>query len=216
MKKIWYSKRVIFLVIVTVIMVLVFSFKTFSHNITQNSGNLKSKYTVLNTHANYIKYGNLDELTAKADLIVIAKPYTEITNDKKYIKRFKDTNDIIDYHTISPVQVLKVIKGDKQLGNAKVSIFQRAVILDEKYEQGRNILIKPEEYTVLKDGATYLLFLAKIGDDQYSILGLNQGKMNIDGQDKDEQDLAEGIKHYSELKNSALNKYKKEIQQYKN
>lgn len=64
-----------------------------------------------------------------------------------------------------------------------------------------------DDYTELKQGSQYLLFLRKNGYGQWGIINMNRGKFNLDGSDPNDLGRATGEEDKSVLKADVLRYY---------
>jgi len=153
--------------------------------------------TVANT-VNYRQYGSVDELFKNAALVVVGNT-TQSLRDSKTIEATTENGLEGPAFSITDFQIKKIIKGDTEKLNIKVQ-------QDAWFLKGKCYVM--EGYTPLVEKKEYMLFLLKNLDGQgYAIMGVNQGKFNIDGMDKDEEKQGNKDEHYSKLKKEVLEKF---------
>ncbi|MFJ3387414.1 hypothetical protein [Lysinibacillus sp. NPDC086135] len=190
-----FSKRVITLTIVTLIILL---------SLLLIMG--KKKMTpVVQVDANEITFETPDELDAAADLIIIASPSDEFL-DREHKVSYFDDGTIQDYYTLTEVQIDKVIKAPSDFNlsnNNTISIIEPVGIVDRSV--GKRKLVT-NNYEELKEKSSYILFLKQNSMGQYAIINNNLGKFSLDNTDS----LYIGEKKSSEaekFKNEVLQKY---------
>ncbi|WP_025025656.1 hypothetical protein [Caldalkalibacillus mannanilyticus] len=74
--------------------------------------------------------------------------------------------------------------------------------------EGRLVRLSYGDYTPLEEEKRYILFLHF--DDTvgaYYIIGLYQGKYNVDGRDKKEKKFLDSYEHYKKLRKEVESKY---------
>ena len=173
------------------------------------------------TQANHIIFDNIDDLIKHAELIIIAKldtnlkdaesvtisegeiVETDFSSAKSIFVKNKDGIQM-DLYTISPVKIQKVIKGNFEGKEIKV--------LEPYAITNSNVKYIYEGYSEMKKGDKYILFLAKAYgyDDVYSVVSLDQGKFNVDGLDKEEQNVQ--TEQAKDLKDKVMKKFSTELQ----
>lgn len=152
--------------------------------------------------ANYKQYKDANELFDRADLVVIGSTDQSL-KESKVIANTTPNGLLGETYSLTDFNILKVIKGDYKSSNVKV--LQDAAYIDDKY-------FVMEGYTPLSEKKKYILFLIKTLDsDNYAIMGVNQGKFNIDGQDSKEEKQIQKDEHYKKLKKEVLEKFSAEI-----
>ncbi len=199
-------------------------------NLVQNSStNSNYKLPIQFNPANHMIYETNEELEKDSDLIIVGKIKTDFEQSQPIVVEqkkagteklresqsvvVKDKIGIVDYYTITPVDVKKVVKGS--FSEKQVKVIEAGAVVEEagktKYIMAR------ENFSPLQKNSKYLLFLKKIDPstypnlaDVYSIISINQGKFNADGTDKKELDVEGKNDRYKKLKESTLEKFKKE------
>jgi hypothetical protein len=179
---------------------------------------------------NYIAFDSVESLSSISDLIVIAQPLNNLSESKKISKKnsekLKDKIElntslaytdedgkIIDYQTITPVKIKKILKGNTQ--DKVISVSQRGVVI---VANSQPFVMTTEGFTPLEKGSKYILFLKAIDTSTfpnmagiYSIISVNQGKFNLDKSDKQEESHETKDPQYKKLKEKIGNKYKQEF-----
>jgi hypothetical protein len=165
------------------------------------------------TIADYHTFDNIDEMAAKADLILIGELPNDFADAEHVVKYSEDVNPetneklISDYYSLREIKVDKFIKGEKK----QVILAEPASMIKEN---GTDKLLIRDDITIAKKGVKYLFFLLKGNDiDGYFISGNIQGKINLEdkSKDEDEKTLDEKNSSLSKIKTDALKKYANEI-----
>jgi hypothetical protein len=182
---------------------------------TRNNDNVitSDNTIVLRVLANHAVYTSVEELESNADLIVVGKTIKDFDRNKPFIRKnpkSRGGRGIAEFYTITPFEVKKVLKGS---GNGTgISLIQPAVLIDQSNKQEKRLLIL-DDYTLLKKNSSYLLYLAKTDGGMYGVLGVSQGKFNLDKTDKEEEEFEAKDEQYKELKAKVLEKNKAELNQ---
>ncbi|MBW4542531.1 MAG: hypothetical protein KME43_25875 [Myxacorys chilensis ATA2-1-KO14] len=128
----------------------------------------------------------LEDLIARADIIVIGKTDKSVTDVPAIL--IKDFEGFV-HQAISevPFKATKVFKGDPVLKTIRVG--QQAAMVQQN---GRMVVRVLDEYSPMEPGKKYLLFLKKgaagtEGENLYFPLGVMYGKYNLDGTDSKEE-----------------------------
>jgi hypothetical protein len=150
---------------------------------------------------NHVTYENATHLKDYADLVVIGKPFKKFEESQTVIKK-NEIGGIEDFYTITPFKVKKIIKGN--VTEKVIPVIQPAAIIENPENSAEKKMILQEDYSILDSNSNYLLYLKKTDEGNYSVVAVNQGKFNIDGNDLKEKKHEEENKQYKELKNSVL------------
>lgn len=153
-------------------------------------------------------YDSLDELTERAELIVIASPEKTFTDEAP---TFLDINGnpVDSYEQASngnrftkrQFKVYKVLKGDKNL--KEVTVAETFA-----YNESTDKIVGFEGEYIAKKNAKYLLFLIPSNyTDSYYVTCYNVGKINIDGKDPNCEQVVDN-KMLNEIKKEYKNEFK--------
>ena len=187
---------------------LLISLPTFSKT-NDNTDYLNTK--VANLEADYDLVGDIDNLDENSTLIVKVK-YT----GNRTLKEWKDeaTNTVTATGSKSEVQIVDVLKGTLPKSQSKkITVYEPAYFEDGNF-------ISVEGYNLMNDGNKYLLYLKPmIDDDSYVIVGMYQGKYDLDSPDSVKN--TKNIKTYNDIKNveyfgdniEGFNKLKKQVKE---
>jgi hypothetical protein len=179
---------------------------------------------------NYITFDSVENLSNTADLIIIGQPVNNLSESKRISKKNTGkTNDkvelntslvytdedgkIVDYQTVTPVKVKKVLKGNPK--DKLIGVSQGGAVVDANSQP---FVMASEGFTPLDKGSKYILFLKEIDASEfpnmagiYSIISVNQGKFNLDKSDKQEETHETKDLQYKSLKEQVRSKYKKDF-----
>lgn len=152
--------------------------------------------TQLTIQGKHVYYNNVDDLEAKADLIIVGASLKEFS---EYIPTiiYNEFGRYENFYTITDVKVSKVLKGQYQ--NNTIPVLQNAAI-DKK----EKVMLVDDGYSVMEKNKGYLLFLKKSPLEGYYILGINQGKHNIDNTDNNEKETMKIDSLYKKLRQEVL------------
>lgn len=135
----------------------------------------------VNTHADYRGYSTGEELFSNAQLIVIGSPIKEFEEREMIIKTFENGTPM-DFYTLTEIKVEKVIKGSEEdATNLKVI---EPIVLKQTLSGKEKLSI--EDYTEMKNGSSYMIFMKKNMYGHYGVMNLQSGKFNLDGTDPDD------------------------------
>ncbi|HEY8528108.1 MAG TPA: hypothetical protein VIL22_00340 [Paenibacillaceae bacterium] len=144
-------------------------------------------------------HDTVDDLMAAADLVVAAVP----TGSKRNVVkgRWRDP----DGWTLTEIRVEKIIKADADPPSGMEAEEGGRIFMSEPYFVAtrwfppRKVKIIYEDYTELKKGMRYVLFLKwSPRSATYGVYALHYGKYNIDGLDAEESGLSS--ERFRELK----------------
>lgn len=184
-------KLFIITLIVGLFLTIVASISLFYSNVPQT----------LLVYGDHITFDNVEQLEKSVDLILVGSPLKDFSDLEPTIE-YNEYGRYGEYFTITDIKIDKVIKGDCSTDIVLVS--QRVA-----FDKNNNTLIINEDCSIMEKDKTYILFLDKIETmkDAYSIIGVNQGKFNIDGTDDEEKSKEMENPQYKNLKESVLGKY---------
>ncbi|MBM7568954.1 hypothetical protein [Paenibacillus sacheonensis] len=156
-------------------------------------------------------YGSIEQVEADATTIIEAKLIGE-KPAKRYVTGADGT--VLDSYAVSKVQVAKVYKGKFKAGDI-------VEVAEPGYRQGDRYTTH-EGYKAMDAGGRYLLFTHTSNKGIEAIVGLDQGKfdLNITEPQRQEQPgkmteaqfaaadyVGDNVKHFNLLKTEALAKY---------
>ncbi|RCX13859.1 hypothetical protein DFR58_11695 [Anaerobacterium chartisolvens] len=163
---------------------------------------------IISTSASIIGFNSVEELNSKASLIIIGSPEEDFLSCKPIIE-YNDSGRYGQFYTMRKLKVDRVLKGDKKYESIEVVETAAAINNDPlKYQKD---IMTIEDYRVMEKGKKYILFLDKNEAGQNYIVGVYQGKFNLDGQDTVEKNAVEENRHYRNLKRQALEEYEADI-----
>lgn len=173
----------------------------FSESVRPTASESLKKYEV---HSNYVEFNDVNSLEEFADLIIIGSPAKPFEEDNPVVTYNKEGR-YEDFYTISDVKVKKVLKGE--YSKDTVPVLQSAAITTSLSGKEKIFMIS-DDFSVMEKNKKYLLFLKKTDNNNYSIISVNQGKFNIDDQDKNEKELSSHNEQYGKLKKEVIEQYK--------
>lgn len=126
----------------------------------------KSELKVISSSADYPQYHNIGQLDSMADLIIEG-----IFSGERRVQHWYGSDDqLIFSASLSTVSTVKTIKGNSE-NNIK--------IIEPAYLE-KETLYTIEGYNLMSNKSKYLLFLKQNPDGTYMLLGMYQGKYNLD------------------------------------
>ncbi|MGG1443669.1 hypothetical protein ABE354_16790 [Brevibacillus laterosporus] len=159
---------------------------------------------IVSVEAKVVGYKDAESLEKEAEYIVVG----HIENDfSEYEPTFKYTSvgRVGEFYTKTDVIIDKTLKGE---ADTKVIPVLQAAAYVESATKYQADLATIEGFIPMEKGKEYLLFLKKAHDGQnYSLLGVYQGKFDIDKSDR-AQGLASESSHYQNLRDEVVEKYK--------
>ncbi|QDX94379.1 hypothetical protein EEL30_20075 [Brevibacillus laterosporus] len=159
---------------------------------------------VVKVEAKVVGYKNVEALENEAEYIVVGhleKDFSEYEPTFNY----SSVGRIGEFYTKTDVIIDKTLKGETD--TKVIPVLQDAAYIDSPSKH-QDDLLTIEGYEPMEKGREYLLFLSKTNDgESYNLLGVYQGKFDINESDK-VQGLASENSHYQNLRDEVVEKYK--------
>lgn len=178
--------------------------------VTKAETNLKT----VSIEGNYVQVNSAKELYDNAELIIIAEPIENFM-DRNHEATYSGDNSLEDYYTETLVNVTEVIKKPQHLAvetSKTFSIVEPAVGI-VKNNAGEQIKIVTDSYTEMKKDMSYLIFLQKNINGDYSVTYNTLGKYNIDNKDLDDLGSSVSVNSHHHAEDLVKKKeFKKELQ----
>ncbi|MFE0506911.1 hypothetical protein ACWF7H_23345 [Peribacillus butanolivorans] len=177
----------------TVLIGIVFS--SACSNEVKEFGEKTDETETISVGANYLEYDEESSLFKETELVVIAEVNTDFEEREHFVTYFQsetaqEMNEIEDYYTKTPITIKKVLKtpeGSNLGENSELMIIEPISLIDD--ENGKRILTT-EHYKELEKDNTYVLYLNKNTDGEYSVINMNNGRFNLD---KEEEFIKEEV-----------------------
>lgn len=158
---------------------------------------------VIESHANYKQYDDLQSLEQDSEIIVEAK-----FNGNRETIHFEQNGQIIDSVSKSQLVITKVYKGDFS-ANDIISVYEPGFYADP------TIYVPTEGYNLIKEKGRQLLFLKRNpADDVLVIIGGYQGKFDLDIKEVGKKTdlnvsdyIGDDVEHFQKLKKEIIGKY---------
>lgn len=176
MFKKWKKTKLILSMVIILSIVAAFSF-------TEEDQTLKR----ISVHGDMISYEEMKDLEDMADIVVIGEPTVDFINRDHIIKTGED-EFIEDFYTNTEIKIHEVLLNNDQSNYHSgdlLSIIEPSSVIEE---QGESFEFVMDEYTSVNKEVGYIFFLKKNTFGEYSLIGNQLGKFNIDG--NDHRDLA--------------------------
>lgn len=160
---------------------------------------------IMKVEAKVVGYKNVEALERGADYIVVGHLEKDFS---EYEPTFKYTSEgrVGEFYTKTDIIIDKTLKGDAD--TKVIPVLQAAAYVESSFKYQAD-LETIEGFTPMEKGKEYLLFLKKAHDgENYSLLGVYQGKFDIDESDKVQGLALEENSHYQKLKDEVVEKYK--------
>ncbi|ANU17136.1 hypothetical protein [Planococcus maritimus] len=141
----------------------------------------------ISVHGDMISYEEMKDLEGMADLVVIGEPTADFINRDHIIKTGEDES-IEDFYSNTEIKIHEVLLNNDQSNYHSgdlLSIIEPSSVIEEERESFEFVM---DEYTSVNKEAGYIFFLKKNTFGEYSLIGNQLGKFNIDG--NDHRDLA--------------------------
>lgn len=158
----------------------------------------------ISVHGDMVTYEGLTDLENMADLVVIAEPTANFT-DRDHILKMGEDESLEDFYTHTEIKIYDVLLNNDQSNYGSgdlLSIIEPSSVLEENGEEYEFVM---DHYTSVNKGSNYIFFLKKNTFGEYSLIGNQFGKFNIDGSDP--KDMAIESKSLNNSKN--VNSFKK-------
>ncbi|AYB37683.1 hypothetical protein [Brevibacillus laterosporus] len=160
---------------------------------------------MVKVEAKVVGYKNVEALEREADYIVVGhleKDFSEYEPTFNY----SSVGRVGEFYTKTDVIIDKILKGETD--TKIIPVLQDAAYIDSPTKH-QDDLLTIEGYTPMEKGREYLLFLSKTNDgESYNLLGVYQGKFDINESESKAQGLALENSHYQKLKDEVVGKYK--------
>ncbi|MED1665963.1 hypothetical protein [Brevibacillus laterosporus] len=160
---------------------------------------------MVRVEAKVVGYKNVEALEREADYIVVGhleKDFSEYEPTFNY----SSVGRVGEFYTKTDVIIDKILKGETD--TKIIPVLQDAAYIDSPTKH-QDDLLTIEGYTPMEKGREYLLFLSKTNDgESYNLLGVYQGKFDINESESKAQGLALENSHYQKLKDEVEEKYK--------
>lgn len=137
-------------------------------------------------------YRSLNEIEAQSVLAVVAVPLEDFL-DRQHVATYLPDGEIAQTGTLGRYQVLRVLSTSPDLKGSVPEVLRvlEPVGLIDQPVVGLT-KVTPEDYSEMRKGSTYILFLLRNKVGSYSLVGQTDGKYNVDGTDP--QDDVEAAK----------------------
>lgn len=196
------KKKSIFTFLILAV-ILATSVAYLSYSMLYKGNNLKR----ISTGGDHRIYAS-EDLIKDADIIFIGKPVKDLIDQTPTIT-YENNGRIEDYYTERDIEIQKILKGDYK--DKIISVIEAAAIYNAPNAKDSGILID-SGYSEMQKGKRYILFAKKIPDGRYSLMGVNQSKFNIEGNDdKEKQWQDDKDTQFKDLKKDILAKFKDEL-----
>ena len=149
--------------------------------------------------ADYKGYSTGEALFSGAELVVIGSPIKDFEDREMQVTTFSTTGAIEDFYTLTEIKVEKVLKGSVESPILKVI---EPIALNQTLTGREKIAF--EDYTEMKNGSQYLIFMRRNTKGQYSVINMQAGKFNLDQTDQSDFSKENKIKQkiFEEIKMS--------------
>ncbi|OPY58029.1 MAG: hypothetical protein A4E55_01202 [Pelotomaculum sp. PtaU1.Bin035] len=159
--------------------------------------NNNNSINTVTIHGSHAYYSSAKDMETKADLIIVGTP-TKAFNDCTPTITYNNSGRYENFYTITDIRISKILKGEYK--DDIVPVAQNAAI-----DKREKIMLIDDDYSPMEKDKKYLMFLKKNQSNGfYYILGVNQGKHNIDNFDNNEKELLENDTHYKKLRQEVL------------
>lgn len=132
-------------------------------------------------------YRSVDELLNNCDIVVVGEVIKDLCTYSPTIA-YNEWGRPGEFFTVTDVRVSKALKGN--IPGGTISVMQAAAYYDWSLKNQKDLLTL-EGFSPMMVGKQYVLFLKLVRTGIYSIIGVDQGKFNIDGTDEREDTMAD-------------------------
>ncbi|MRX74370.1 hypothetical protein GJU40_19815 [Bacillus lacus] len=162
-------------------------------------------YKTISVDGKYKVYKDVNELVEDTELILLGSP-TEDFSKRKHVEVINELdNSTEDAYTLTNFKVDRVIKSPSSEVFNKNNIIEFVEPVGLMQDSNKiKVKVVLEEYSELKEGSKYIIFLKKNAYGKYSLIFNNLGKYNIDNTDPTDM----GLNNHNKEKKD---RFKKEI-----
>lgn len=181
MKGVWYMKKIIVLVLVSLMTFVLYSCTNKEKESTTEKTEEQEVYQIsektpklVRTEAKTDDYETLQKLEEKSPIILLVQKKKEIKSEFG-----GNENAKIPVGTLSSVKVIEVIKNESK---EKIEQNQIVSVLEsEVYDRDDNTLYRVNDYSMMQENGQYFLYVRKSEtDNEFLILGVTLGKVEAD------------------------------------
>jgi len=138
---------------------------------------MQSGSKTISIDANYVSYGNVDQLDQGADLIIIGTP-TKSFEDREHVATYFDDGILQDFYTLTEIKIDRVIKSPEDFKQSdSLTIIEPIGYVEDEDEKTK---ITYEGYTELPEGQKSIIFLKKNTFGQYGVINMDLGKFSLE------------------------------------
>lgn len=150
------------------------------------SGTEKSIERVV-LHGNFVKFDDEDQLNDEADLIVIASSNDSFL-DREHVSVYSPAEDdapetLSDVYSKNKIIIKEILKPDDNydlnIGDV-LEVIEPVAVVEENDEKQ---IISIENYLEMEEDINYIIYLGLNSYGEYSVINMNNGRFNIDGED---------------------------------
>ncbi|MFT9819896.1 hypothetical protein [Lysinibacillus sp. NPDC056185] len=173
------------------------------------------------THGSYIAYDAESQLFNDAELVVMAKTDKKFEDREHVVKYISSNNEsdaglppvIEDFYTKTPITISKLLKQDE---SSSITENDNLTIIEPiSYDEQKKLSI--ENYAELTDGEMYILYLKKNTFGEYSIINMNNGRFNLESNDKIQSISEHGHEidkeKHEEMKSDVVKRFANEMEE---
>ena len=189
-------KKTIIVLFFSIVVLVCTAFSTLSQRNTSME--------TISLEAHYITYESAEELD-KADLILIGTPIADFTEREHKTSYYSD-GSLEDFYTLTEVKINKIIKSPKDFDlddSNNLAIIEPVGIVEINGDKKITI----DEYKEMEKGESYIIFLNKNVNGEYSVINNDFGKFRLDS---DSSRMGKSLKQTSSatLKDEVMLKYR--------
>lgn len=138
-------------------------------------------------HGNYEKFENEDELSDRADLIVVASSSDSFL-DREQFSVYSPAEDdapetLSDVYSKNKIIIKEILKPDDNydlnIGDV-LEVIEPVAVVEENDEKQ---IISIENYLEMEEDINYIIYLGLNSYGEYGVINMNNGRFNIDGED---------------------------------
>lgn len=138
-------------------------------------------------HGNFVKFDDEDQLNDEADLIVIASSSDSFL-DREQFSVYSPAEDdapetLSDVYSKNKIIIKEILKPDDNydlnIGDV-LEVIEPVAVVEENDEKQ---IISIENYLEMEEDINYIIYLGLNSYGEYSVINMNNGRFNIDGED---------------------------------
>lgn len=141
---------------------------------------LSARRSEIRLQANYESFDTVPDADQGADLVLLASPISDFDQRKHITKYFTD-GKLMDFYTITPLKIERIIKTDKNIAIKPRDLLQVLEPASYLKDSDGQHLLTYESYQPMAKEQRYLVFLKRNSKGAYSVMNMALGTIDTAG-----------------------------------